>query len=92
MAELEWYCREEDSSMIFEKALSQCKEFYYKILGFSEKNLRFRDLPKEDLAHYSKRTIDVEYSSHGDGLKFNDLQIELIMIFQINTEEKMFML
>jgi len=61
MAELEWYCREEDSSMIFEKALSQCKEFYYKILGFSEKNLRFRDLPKEDLAHYSKRTIDVEY-------------------------------
>ena len=61
MAEIEWFCREEDASIVFEKALSDCKQFYYEILWFSEKNLRFRDLPKEDLAHYSKRTIDVEY-------------------------------
>ena len=61
MGEIEWYCREEDSWLIFDQALKQCEEFYYDILWFSKENLRFRDLPKDDLAHYSKRTIDVEY-------------------------------
>lgn len=61
MAEIEWYTSAEDASRVFEYSLERCKKFYYDLLGFSKDNLRFRDLPKEDLAHYSKRTIDVEY-------------------------------
>lgn len=59
--ELEWYCSGEDAGKIFENEVKRCEKFYYDILWFSKDRLRFRDIPKEDLSHYSKKTFDVEY-------------------------------
>jgi glycyl-tRNA synthetase len=34
---------------------------WYHRYGISPENLRLRDHPKEELSHYSKRTVDIEY-------------------------------
>lgn len=61
MAEIEAFSNEENADENYEYWLEKMRTFYYDVLWFSEGNLRFRDLPKEDLAHYSKRTVDMEY-------------------------------
>lgn len=61
MAEIEAFSDEKNSDENYDFWLEKMKTFYYEILWFSEENLRFRDLPKEDLAHYSKKTVDMEY-------------------------------
>jgi glycyl-tRNA synthetase len=35
---------------------------YYRSLGLSEENLRWREHSKEELSHYSNRTADLEYA------------------------------
>jgi len=35
---------------------------WHKNLGLKEENLRFYQHPKKSLAHYSKRTVDIEYN------------------------------
>ncbi|MFG1776962.1 glycine--tRNA ligase [Micromonospora sp. NPDC049048] len=47
---------------------------WYVDLGLSEGNLRFRERPKEKLAHYSKRTVDIEYRFQFDGTEFAELE------------------
>ncbi|MCD5383029.1 hypothetical protein LR002_02815 [Candidatus Gracilibacteria bacterium] len=62
MAEIEYFSQsDEENDKSFEFWLEKQKEFFLEILGFSEENIRFRDLSKDDLAHYSKRTVDTEY-------------------------------
>jgi glycyl-tRNA synthetase len=34
---------------------------WWRALGVSEKNLRFRDHDADELSHYSKMTVDIEY-------------------------------
>ncbi|MAF25780.1 glycine--tRNA ligase [bacterium] len=34
---------------------------WYKDLGFNESNLRFREHGKDELAHYAKKAVDVDY-------------------------------
>ena len=36
---------------------------WYTGLGIRQENLRQYEHPKEKLSHYSKRTVDIEYSS-----------------------------
>ncbi|MFA7691912.1 MAG: glycine--tRNA ligase [Candidatus Hydrogenedentes bacterium] len=58
--EIEYFCRAEDEEACFaqwEKDIWQ----WYLDLGLSADKLRWYEHPKETLAHYSKRTIDVEY-------------------------------
>ena len=62
MAEVEYFSTsDEENDKAFDYRLEKQKDFFLNILWFSEENIRFRDLPKEDLAHYSKRTTDTEY-------------------------------
>lgn len=35
---------------------------YYTDLGIKKENLRFSEQPKEKLAHYAKRAVDIEYN------------------------------
>ncbi len=58
--ELEWFCEEEDVPMWFDFWVDQRTQFWESI-GVPKSALHFLDVPKDDLAHYSSRTIDVEY-------------------------------
>lgn len=58
--ELEWFCEEEDVPMWFDFWVAQRTAFWLS-LGLPKSELHFLDVPKEELAHYSSRTIDVEY-------------------------------
>ncbi|MAZ67443.1 glycine--tRNA ligase [bacterium] len=40
---------------------------WLKALGLSEENIKEYDVPADELAHYSKRTIDFEYNYPGKG-------------------------
>ncbi len=58
--ELEWFCHEDDVPMWFDFWVQQRKDFW-KSVGLPMEKLHFLDVPKEELAHYSSRTIDFEY-------------------------------
>ena len=58
--EIEYFCREEDEERIFEQWQQDIWAWYLS-LGIAESKLRWFEHPKESLAHYSKRTVDVEY-------------------------------
>ena len=44
----------------FDYWLKEMKK-WLELIGISEKNLYFREIPENERAHYSKRTIDLEY-------------------------------
>ena len=58
--EIEFFCREEDEEAWFEQWQKDIWQWYLDI-GVNEEKLRWYEHPKESLAHYSKRTVDVEY-------------------------------
>jgi glycyl-tRNA synthetase len=64
--EIEYFVKAEDWESEFEK-LRQDTVAWHKHLGLSEENLREFEVPANDLAHYSKRTIDFEYNYPGKG-------------------------
>jgi len=59
--ELEWFCKPEHAASDFEYWLAQRKEFY-RTIGLTESNIRFRAHEKDELAHYSAACTDVEYN------------------------------
>lgn len=64
--EIEYFVREEDWETEFEKLRLDIKQWHAH-LGLSEENIREYEVPANDLAHYSKRTIDFEYNYPGKG-------------------------
>lgn len=58
--ELEWFCHESEVSYWFEFWLEQRKKWWQSI-GMSLDNFYFNDIEKSELAHYSQRTVDIEY-------------------------------
>jgi glycyl-tRNA synthetase len=64
--EIEYFCFPEQSSEIFDKEINVIKNFLENILNFDKKNLIFKEHKKEELSHYSSKTIDVQYNfPHG---------------------------
>jgi glycyl-tRNA synthetase len=47
---------------------------WYSDLGIDKENLRLFEHPKEKLAHYSKRTVDVEYRFNFPGTEWGELE------------------
>ena len=47
---------------------------WYVDLGHQRSNLRYYEHPKEKLAHYSKRTVDIEYRFQFGGTEFAELE------------------
>lgn len=64
--EIEYFVKEEQWESEFEK-LRQDIVKWHKHLGLSDENIREYEVPENDLAHYSKRTIDFEYNYPGKG-------------------------
>ncbi len=64
--EIEYFVRPEEWEERFE-ALRQDIWKWFDHLGLSRENVQENDIPANDLAHYSKRTIDFEYNFPGKG-------------------------
>jgi len=60
IAEIEFFVKPGDDEKYFEIWLEKWEKFFLD-LGIKKENLRRFEHPKESLAHYSKRTIDIEY-------------------------------
>lgn len=58
--EMEWFCPPDESLKWFE-FWKQARMDWWKSLGIDEGNLIFRDHAEDELAHYSKACVDVEY-------------------------------
>lgn len=58
--EVEYFVREKDWKKYFEHWLEQMKE-WMRLVGIKEDKLHFVEVPAEDRAHYSKRTVDIEF-------------------------------
>jgi len=58
--EMQWFCPPKDADKFFEYWLKKRLNWYYD-LGISKKNLRTYEVPKNELAHYAKRAVDIEY-------------------------------
>ncbi len=60
MMELEFFVNPGEDERWFDYWLKK-REAWHLNLGLKKENLRRFDHPKESLAHYSKRTVDIEY-------------------------------
>jgi glycyl-tRNA synthetase len=64
--EIEYFVEEKDWESEFEKLRLDIKAWHTH-LGLKDENIREFEVPENDLAHYSKRTIDFEYNYPGKG-------------------------
>lgn len=64
--EIEYFVRPEEWEVQFE-ALRQDIWKWFDHLGLARENIKENNIPENDLAHYSKRTIDFEYNFPGKG-------------------------
>ena len=60
IAEIEYFVKPGEEEKIFDYWVDEWEKFFLD-LGLQKKNLRRYEHPKEGLAHYSKRTVDIEY-------------------------------
>jgi glycyl-tRNA synthetase len=60
IAEIEYFVKPGEDEKYFDIWVKKWEKFFQDI-GIKKENLRIYEHPKEDLAHYSKRTIDIEY-------------------------------
>src|SRR5207248_204448 len=58
--EMEYFVRPGDDERVHQEWIDYCFD-WFKRLGISPENLRFYEQPKEELAHYAKRTVDIHY-------------------------------
>ncbi len=61
IAELEYFVRPGDDDRAFDEWLKYQQEFFVQDLGLKMENIKTVELPKDELAHYSKRTVDTYY-------------------------------
>ena len=59
--ELEWFCSEEEAPKWYDFWKHE-RMRWWESLGIAKENLRFRDHASDELAHYSKSCVDVEYA------------------------------
>ncbi len=71
--EMEWFCAPEDSPKWYE-FWKQERMDWWKTLGIAEANLRFRDHDDDELAHYSRMCVDVEYKYPFTAPGFGELE------------------
>ncbi len=59
--ELEYFVKPGDDEKAFKQWVKERLKWYVEDLGLNEKNLRVRIHKKEELAHYAKSCVDIEY-------------------------------
>jgi glycyl-tRNA synthetase len=60
--EMEYFCKGNESSEIFENELKVIDNFLKNTIGLNSSNLRLKEHDKAELSHYSSRTIDIQYN------------------------------
>jgi glycyl-tRNA synthetase len=58
--EMEYFVRPGEDEQIHQEWIDACYQWFVNI-GISPENLRLYEQPKEELAHYAKRTVDIHY-------------------------------
>ena len=58
--ELEWFCKPEDAAHYFD-IWKKAREDFYPYVGIDKKKIRIRTHAADELSHYSKGTVDIEY-------------------------------
>jgi glycyl-tRNA synthetase len=58
--EMEYFVRPGEDEQVHQEWIDYCLNWYIS-LGLSDGNLRLYEQPKEELAHYAKRTVDIHY-------------------------------
>jgi glycyl-tRNA synthetase len=71
--EMEWFCHPDEAVKWYEFWKNERMK-WWRSLGVSESNLRFRDHEKDELAHYSKMCVDIEYKYPFGGGDFGELE------------------
>ncbi len=62
IAELEYFVKPGEDDAAMENWLNYQQEFFVNDLGLKRENVKTVELPKDELAHYSKRTVDTYYN------------------------------
>ena len=60
IAEIEYFVKPEEEEKYFDFWLNEWENFFIS-LGIKKENLRRFEHPKDSLAHYSRRTVDIQY-------------------------------
>ena len=58
--EMEYFVRPGEDERVHQEWIDYCHQWFIR-LGIGAANLRFYEQPKEELAHYAKRTVDIHY-------------------------------
>ena len=58
--EMEYFVRPGEDERVHQEWIDYCHQWFIN-LGIAPDNLRFYEQPKEELAHYAKRTVDIHY-------------------------------
>ncbi|OGZ19215.1 MAG: glycine--tRNA ligase, partial [Candidatus Nealsonbacteria bacterium RBG_13_38_11] len=58
--EMQWFCHPKEADKFFDYWQKSRMDWYLR-LGVKKENLRFKEVAKEDLAHYARRAVDIEY-------------------------------
>lgn len=62
IAEFEYFVKPGEDDKAFAELLLYQQKFFTDGLGIKKENIKEVDLPKDELAHYSKRTVDTYYN------------------------------
>jgi glycyl-tRNA synthetase len=71
--EMEWFCHPDDARTWYDFWKIQ-RMNWWKSLGVKDQNLRFRDHEPDELSHYSKMTVDIEYRYPFTAPDFGELE------------------
>src|SRR5258707_7009542 len=58
--EMEYFVKPGEDEAAHQEWIDACNQWFQNI-GISSTNLRLYEQPKEELAHYAKRTVDIQY-------------------------------
>jgi len=58
--EMQWFCQPKEADKFFDYWGKKRMNWYLN-LGIKKENLRAREVPKKELAHYAKKAVDIEY-------------------------------
>src|SRR5207248_10863421 len=71
--EMEWFCHPDEARTWYEFWKDQRMK-WWRSLGIKDENLRLRDHAADELSHYSKMTVDIEYKYPFTAPDFGELE------------------
>jgi len=71
--EMEWFCHPDEAQKWYEFWKAE-RVKWWRSLGVSSDRLRLRDHEKDELSHYSKMTVDIEYQYPFTAPDFGELE------------------